>query len=125
MEKPVEMKRSRAWGLLAVFLFGLLLWVAGALNVFGDHHLLTLCALLAGGLLAASAGLVLLGTPASGLLGYGREEVVWFCGTFGIGLAAIGCAISPITSWLWPGLLFALGGVFLMAWASQALRRRD
>lgn len=115
------MRRSRAWGFLVLFLIGLLLWIAGALNFFGERHLLTLCVLLAGGFLVISTGLVLLGTPASGVLPYGREEVLWFCGSFGVGLAAIGFAISPITDWLWPGLLFALGGTLLIAWALQAL----
>lgn len=105
-----------------MFILGLLLWTMGALNLLGNHRLVALCALLAGGLLVTSTGLILLGTPASGILGYGRREVLWFCGTFGIGLAAIGFAISPLTSWLWPGILFVIGGIGLMAWAPTALK---
>jgi hypothetical protein len=118
------MKASQAWGLLALFVLGLLLWVAGAVGLFGERPLLVVCALLGGGLLVASSGFVPLGAPIPGSPDYGREEVLWFCGTFGVGLAAIGLAISPITRWLWPGLLFALGGTFLVGWAAQALRPR-
>jgi hypothetical protein len=117
------MKRSRTWGLLALFLLGLLLWTAGTLNVFGGQHLLVVCVLLVGGVLTAGAGLMLFGTPPSGVLRHRPEDALWFCGTFGFGLAAIGFAISPVTDWLWPGLLFVLGGIFLMAWAVQALGR--
>ena len=120
------MKHSRAWGLLALFLLGLLLWLAGTSNLFGGHSLLTLCVLLAGGLFVTTAGLMLLGTPASGVLRYRLENALWFCGTFGIGLAAIGLAISPITDWPWLASFFLLGGIFLMAWATHALgRSRD
>lgn len=117
------MKRWRAWGLLALFVVGLLLWVAGSLDLLGDHRLVTLCLLVIGGVLTASAGLLLLGTPASGALHYSRDEVLWFCGTFGIGFASLGFAISPLTSWWWPALVFVAGGLSLMGWAAQVLGR--
>lgn len=107
--------------MVALFVFGLLLWVAGSLDVLDDHHLLMLCFLLIGGVLIAGTGLVLLGTPASGTLNYGREEVLWFCGAFGVGFASLGFAISPLTGWWWPALLFLVGGFSLMVWAAQAL----
>lgn len=116
-----KMKRGRAWGLLALFVLGLALWAAGSLNLLGEHRLLTLCFLLAGGILIAAAGLLLLGTPASGTLQYGRDGVLWFCGAFGVGVASLGFAISPLTSWWWPALIFVAGGVSLMVWAAGAL----
>ena len=95
----------------------------GALNILGDHHLLAFGALLAGGL-STNSGLVLFDTPTSGLLRYGRVEVLSFCMAFGFGLATIGLATAPISTWPWLGPLFVVGGICLMAWASQALGGR-
>jgi len=121
-EKRAEVKPRRAWGLLALFLLGLAVFMVGVLDFFGGRYLPTLGALLAGGFLISGSGLLLFDTPASGVLRHERRQVLWFCGTFGFGLAALGFAISPITGWIWPGLLFLLGGIGLLAWSPQALR---
>jgi len=114
-------KRSRKLALL--FLLGLASWLAGALDVIDRGPLLSLGVLIGGGLLTVVAGFLLLASRPSGRLEYGREEVMWFCVTFGIGLAFFGLSLSPLTHWVLPALVFAAGGLALMAWAPHALGR--
>jgi hypothetical protein len=109
--------------LVALLVLGLLGWLGGALDLVGDHRLLDLVLLVGGSLLIACSGYPLLASRPSGELVHGLSESGWFCGTFGIGLASIGLAVSPITGWLWPGTLFAAGGVLLLAWTPQAFGR--
>ena len=118
-----EMKGKRRGALALLLLLGLLMWGAGALNAFDAAPLLSLAALVGGGLLTVAAGFLLLASRPSGRVDHGREEVAWFCASFGIGLASLGFAVSPFTHWLLPALVFAMGGVALMAWAPQALGR--
>jgi hypothetical protein len=118
-----EMKGKRRGALALLLLLGLLMWGAGALNAFDRAPLLSLGALIGGGVLTVFAGFLLLASRPSGRIDHVRENVIWFCASFGIGLASLGFAISPFTHWLLPALVFAGGGVALMAWATQALGR--
>jgi MFS family permease len=77
-----------------------------------------------GGLLAVTAAYLLLNTPPSGRRIQSRAEEAAFCLTFAVGLAAIGFALSPVTAWLTPALIFLIGGLFLIAWTPQAFARR-
>jgi len=106
--------------LALLMVVGLATWVAGALNVFGASPLLSLGVLVAGGIQAVAAGFVLLNSRPSGRLDHCFGEVGWFCGSCGAGLAFIGLAISPLTHWWFPALVFAAGGLALILWAPQA-----
>jgi hypothetical protein len=116
---------KRSSKLTAMLVLGLGSWLAGARELFDRRPLLSLCVLIGGGLLTVVAGFLLLASRPSGRLDYGREEVTWFCGTCGIGLAFFGLAISPLTHWVLPALVFAVGGLVLMAWAPHALGRNQ
>lgn len=109
--------------LASLLLLGLASWLAGALNLVDWGPLFSLAVLIGGGLLTVIAGFLLLARRPSGRLDYGRDEVIWFCATCGIGLAFFGLALSPLTHWVLPALVFAAGGLALMAWAPHALGR--
>lgn len=108
--------------LTSLFFIGLGLWVAGALDLFGT--LLSAWALITGSLLAVTAAYVLLNTPPSGRRAQSRAGEAAFCFTFAVGLAAIGFAISPVTAWFSPAVIFLIGGLFLIAWSPQAFPHR-
>jgi hypothetical protein len=99
------------------------MWAVGALNVFGGSPFLSVGILITGGIAAVAAGFLLLASRPSGRLDHRWEDVTWFCVTLGIGVASLGLAISPLTHWLLPGLIFAAGGIALIAWAPQAFGR--
>jgi hypothetical protein len=113
---------SRA--LAVLFVFGTLLWLAGTFAVYSHGLLLSLGGLLCGALQAVAAAYLMLTTRPSGQRDHGAAEATTFCLTAGIGLAAIGFALSPLTPALYPALFTALCGVGLIAWSPQALRRR-
>jgi len=115
--------RKRSATLASMLVLGSASWLAGARNLFDKRPLVSLVILIGGGLLTVVSGFLLMASRPSGRLDYGREEVTWFCGTSGIGLAFLGLAISPLTHWLLPALVFAAGGLALMAWAPHALGR--
>ncbi|HET8813740.1 MAG TPA: hypothetical protein VFM51_02150 [Solirubrobacterales bacterium] len=114
---------KRSSTLTSMLVLGLASWLAGVRNLFDKRPLLSLAVLIGGGLLTVIAGFLLMASRPSGRLDYGREEVTWFCATFGIGFAFLGLAISPLTHWVLPALVFAAGGLALMAWAPHALGR--
>lgn len=114
------MKRGRAWALALLMIVGLTMWAAGTLNVFAASPLLSLGVLVAGGIQAVAGGYLLLNSRPSGRLDHCFGEVSWFCGSCGAGLAFIGLALSPLTHWGFPALVFAVGGLALILWAPQA-----
>jgi hypothetical protein len=117
------MKGKRGNALVFLLLVGLALWLAGVLDLFHGAPVVSVAGLVGGGLLTVISGFLLMTCRPSGRLDHGREEVTLFCASFGAGLASIGLALSPLTHWLLPALLFAAGGVALMAWAPQAFGR--
>jgi hypothetical protein len=100
------------------------MWSAGAVDMTGESPLLSIGLLLAGGIQAVWAGFVLLNSRPSGRLAHSQAQAAGFCLCCGGGLASLGLAISPLTRWLLPALLFAAGGLALIFWAPQALARR-
>jgi hypothetical protein len=113
----------RVTTLIGLLLFGLLMWSAEAVDMTGESPLLWIGLLLAGGIQAVWAGFVPLNSRPSGRLAHSQEQMAGFCLCCGIGLASIGLAISPLTRWLLPAFLFALGGVALIVWAPQGFHR--
>jgi hypothetical protein len=119
------MDRSRGRTFVGLFALGVLLWLAGALDPFPDMPLLSVAALAAGSLQAVAAAHLLLVSRPSGSRDHTAKQSATFCLVFGIGVAAIGLAVSPLTPWLSPAIVFAVGGLALIAWSPQALARQD
>jgi hypothetical protein len=111
---------SRA--LAVVFVFGTLLWLAGAFALSSHGPLLSLGELLCGALGAVAAAYLFLTTRPSGRRDHGAAEATTFCLSSGTGLAAIGFALSPLTPRPYPALFIALCGIGLIAWSPRALR---
>jgi hypothetical protein len=111
--------------LLLLLLIGAGAWATGALDFVSTGVGLTIFLLLAGSLEAAAAGFLLFNVyryfPSEGL---GREMSL-FCLSAGLGIAAVGLAISRLTAWLLPASFFAIGGALLIVWSPQALSHRD
>jgi hypothetical protein len=113
---------SRALGLL--FVLCALLWLAGAFALSAHTPLLSMGELVCGAVQAVAAAYLMLTTRPSGQRDHGAGEAATFCLAAGIGLAAIGFALSPLTPWMYPAVLIVLCGVGLVAWSPQALRGR-
>ena len=108
-----------------MLLVGVFTWAVGVVDPFGEHILLSLVLLVLGGVVVATTGMLLLASRPSGRLEHRRDEAALACGSFGIGLASLGFAISPQTRWTVPAAVFAIGGIALMAWAPHALGRGE
>lgn len=105
------------------FVVGLLLWVVGVLDPLRGMPLLSIAVLAAGSLQSVGAAYLLLASRPSGTRDHSARQSLVFCLTFAAGVAAIGFAISPVTTWLSPAIIFALGGLALIAWSPQAFTR--
>jgi hypothetical protein len=116
--------RNRVRAFVGLFVLGVLLWATGALDPAPDLPLLSVGGLIVGGLQAVVAAYLLLTSRPSGEREHSIRQSITFCLTFGVGLAAIGFAISPVTPWISPAIVFALGGLALIAWSPQAFDRR-
>lgn len=118
------MRIGRTWVFLALLVSGGMLWLAGTVELFPQP---TLCVaiLLCGGPAAVAGAFLLLTDRPSGRREHGPRESAGFCLSCGVGAASIGLALSPLSGWLLPGMIFAAGGVALIAWAPQALVPRS
>lgn len=104
---------------------GLALWLCGILSVFGETSVVSSLSLIVGVVATVAAAFVLLlaradrDAPYSQLTGDGALA---FCLAFGVGLAALGLALSgafPVPA----RLIFGIGGLALIVWSPQALSR--
>lgn len=109
--------------LIGLLVLGLLMWLAGAANVIGGSHVLSVILLLAGGLQIVMAGFPLIDRRSPGASKAPREHSLGLYMSCALGLASLGLAISPITRWLLPAVYFVVGGLALIAWAPQIRTR--
>jgi hypothetical protein len=117
-------RKGRGYAFSGLILIGFMFWLSGAIDLFPQMPLLSLAALLCGSLQAVAAAYLLLTTRPSGQRDHRVAEGVAFCMSFAFGVAAIGFAISPLTTWLSPAIDFVVGGLTLIAWSPQAFVRR-
>lgn len=109
----------------AALFVGLGLWACGIFSVFGETSVVSSLALLCGVLLTVASALFLLSrraelnSPDSQLT---SEGAMVFCLAFGVGLAALGLALSGAFPVL-VRLVFGLGGLALISWSPQAILR--
>lgn len=111
---------GRGLALVVLLLLGLFMWIAGAGDFIPGAPLVSIGMLLGGGIQIVLAAAFMLDQRPSGKLAHSADELLGFCVCCGTGLASIGLAISPLTSWLLPATLFVAGGIALIAWAPQA-----
>jgi hypothetical protein len=104
---------------------GLALWLGGVLSVFGETSVVSSFFLLFGVLVTVAAAFILLLARADRAAPYSQltgDGALVFCLAFGVGLAALGLALSgafPVLA----RLIFGVGGLALIAWSPRALSR--